>query len=214
MKSSKLTTHALAAIAIAASAFVSQAQAAAVITIVPSVATLNVGDPLGVDIFVSGLTQALGAFAFNVTYDGTRLALLGLPGFVADPDTKMGDLLNLAVDASLGPIAGPAVNFNVLSGFFALADEATLFAIQGSGAAFRIGRLDLSATNPGFASIGLSGFSLSTYDGVTTIPSTGQDVRVCVGGTCANNQIPEPTTPLLVVAALGALALIRKQKTA
>jgi len=212
MKSSKLTTHALAAMAIAASAFVSQAQAAAVITIVPSAPTLNVGDPLGVDIFVSGLTQALGGFAFNVNFDGTRLAL-GLPAFVADPDTKMGNAANPAFDASLGPL-GASVNFNVLAGFFLPVDEATLFAIQGNGATFRLGRLDLSATSPGFASIGLSGFSLSNYDGSTTIQSTAQGARVCVGGICADNQIPEPTTPLLVAVALGAMAVIRKKKAA
>lgn len=210
MKSSKLTTHALAAIALAAGVFVSQAQAAAVITIVPTAVSLNAGNPLGVDIFVSGLTQALGAFAFNVNYDGTRLALLGLPGFVADPDTKMGNALNPAVDLSLGPL-GASVNFNVLPGFFLAADEAVLFGIQGSGASFRLGHLDLSAlNNPGFASISVGGISLSNYLGTATIPFTAQGARVCVGGACTN-PIPEPTTPLLVIAALGALALSRKQ---
>ena len=212
MKSSKLTTHALAAIALAAGAFVSQAQAAVVISIVPSAPTINVGDPLGVDIFVSGLTQALGGFAFNVNSDGTRLGLLGVPGFVADPDTKMGNLLNPAVDFSLGPL-GASVNFDVLAGFFLPADEAVLFAIQGSGASFRLGRLDLTGISPGFASIGISGFSLSNYDGTAAIPSSAQGARVCVGGNCVN-QIPEPTTPLLVLAALGALAMSRKQKSA
>ena len=210
MKSSKLTTRALAAIALAAGAFLSQAQAAVVITIVPSAPTINVGDPLGVDIFVSGLTQALGGFAFNVNYDGTRLGLLGLPGFVADPDTKMGNLLNPALDLSLGPL-GASVNFGVLAGFFFPADEAVLFALH--GASFRLGRLDLTGISPGFASIGISGFSLSSYDGLSTIPSSAQGARVCVGGNCVN-QIPEPTTPLLVLAALGALAMSRKQKSA
>lgn len=211
MKSSKSTTLAFAAIALAASAFVAQTQAAAVITIVPSAPTINVGDPLGVDIFVSGLTQALGGFAFNVNYDSTRLTLSGIPAWAADPDSKMGNAMNPAVDLSVGPV-GASVNFNVLSGFFLPADEPTLFALQGSGAGFRLGRLSLLALNPGFASISLSGFSLSNYSGLATIASSAQGARICVGGICAVNEIPVPTTPLLVIAALGALALVRKQK--
>jgi hypothetical protein len=205
MKNSKLTTRALTALAIAAGALLSQAQAA-VIFISPASQNANVGDTVGVDIFVSGLTQALGGFAFDLNYDATRLSFTA---FQADPDLKMGDLLNPALNLSLGN-SGASVNFDMLAGFVAPADEATLFTLQGSGAQFRLGHIDWTAlNNPGNAPLTLSGFSLSDYNGAA-INSNVRDAAVCVGGNCTN--VPEPTTPLLVAAALGALALSRKNK--
>lgn len=203
MKSRKLTTLALAAVAVAAGAFASQAQAAAVISIVPSALTINIGDPLSVDIFVSGLTQSLGGYSFDVNWDGGRLGFLS---GVVNPDNRMGAV---PFDLSLG-LSGASYGFDVLAD--GLITDGALFAAQGSGASFRLGTLSLSGIGNGFASIALSGFSLSNYDGSAAIPSSAEGARVCVGGNCTN-VIPEPTTPLLVMAALGALALIRKQQS-
>lgn len=207
MKCSKLTHQALAAVAVAASALFSQAQAAPVISISPASQNVGLAGPVFADIVVSGLTSALGGFAFDLNYDASRL---GFTAFTADPDTKMGDASHAALNLSLGN-SGAFVNFDVLAGFLAPADEAVLFGIQGSGASFRLGRVQWSAINPGTAFLSLSGFSLSDYNGVS-IPVTARNAEVCVGGVC--NTVPTPATPFLVAAALGALALSRKSKQA
>jgi hypothetical protein len=213
MKSSKLTTHALAAVALAAGALVSQAQAAPLISVNLSTSNIQIGNVLGVDINISGLTPvtgALGAFAFDLDYDGARFAF---SFFAADPDTKMGNLANPAVPLS-GGNAGSSVNFLVLAGLVPPTPEAVLAGLQGGG--FTMGRVELTATNLGFASLNISNFSLSDYLGNSMLGVTARGAQVCVstdGVTPCRNVIPEPTTPLLVLAALGALALNRKQQT-
>ena len=211
MKYSKLTTRALAAIALAAGAFVSQAQAAPLISVNLSTANIQMGQVLGVDINVSGLdamTGPIGAFSFVLEYDGSRMSF---SSFIADPDTKMGNGANPAFNSSGGP-AGSSVDFLVLAGLVLPGDEGTLAGIQGAG--FTMGRVELNAISLGFASLSITNFQLSLYDGMTTMAGvTARGAEVCVssdGTTPCARAIPEPTTPLLVMAALGGLALTRR----
>lgn len=216
MKTSKLTTHALAAIALAAGALVSQAQAAPLISVNLSASNIQQGSLLGVDINVSGLdamTGPLGGYSFDLDYDGTRFAF---SSFLADPDGRMGTLAIPADSSfSLGNV-GSSVKFRVLAGcdLVLCVPEATLAAQQLSG--FTMGRVELLATGLGFASLNISNFVLTEYDGSTGIRDvTALGARVCIstdGVTPCANVVPEPTTPLLVIAALGGLALTRRSQ--
>lgn len=177
-----------AAVAVAATTFGSQAQAAYV-----SFTTTGGPGAVAVDIFANNLPTALGGFAFALNYS----AALTFASFAVNPDAKMGAL---PLDLSLGNLGGSV-------DFFELADavitQPALYALQGSGAgSFRLGRVNFTAAAAGPYALSLSGVSLSQFDGVTTI---------CSGAACTSN-IPEPMTPLLVVAALGALALSRRQQ--
>ncbi|MBL8307609.1 MAG: PEP-CTERM sorting domain-containing protein [Rubrivivax sp.] len=202
----------LAAIALAASAFLAPVQAAPVISVNLSTSNIQQGGVLGVDINVSGLTEALGGFEFTLNFNG---ALMSFSSLLSDPDTKMGDGSNPAFHFGTGP-SGSSVNFGVLAGFVLPADEATLAGIQGPG--FTMGRVELNANNLGTASFSISGFSLSDYDGATIADVTARGAEVCIsldGQTPCGTAVPEPTSVLLAAIALGGLALTRRrQKTA
>ena len=220
MKHNLRALAALASIAVAASTFVSQAQAMPVLSLVLSPMTdVSSGGAVGVDIVVNGLTEAVGGYNFDLIYDSGRMAYT-MASFLEDPDTKMGDGgPNAAFTFGTGDGPG-AVNFGVLAGYVAAGDEATLQALQGGG--FRLGHVEFTAlNNAGFADFGLSGFSLSMYDGVTAIQGvTARGAQLCVspvGGApvpCGRNNVPEPTSALLAIAALAGLALTRRQAKA
>jgi len=211
MKHNLRALGALASIAVAAATFLSPAQAApATLSLSLTPATsVAFGGAVGVDIFVNGLTESVGGYYFNLTYDSSRMSF---GSFLADPDTKMGDGSNPAFDASLGN-GVDLVNINVLAGFFDPADAATLAGLQGGG--FKLGHVDFTAlNNAGYASFGLSGYSLSNYDGTATLDASATGARLCVGTASCDNNVPEPTTALLVAAALGGLALTRRKAKA
>lgn len=217
MNSSKFAVRALAAIAVAASAVLSQAQAAPVITVVPSDLNPGFGSALGVDIMLSGITQAVGGFSFTLTYDA---ALLTFGSYVADPDTKMGSALFPADDYSVGH-SGNTVSVDILAGFFGgdpngADSEAALFALQGAG--FKLAHVDFTAgaAPGGLANLNLTAFSLGDFTGGLTIASTAVNAQVCVGGNCGAgpNPIPEPSSMLLLATAVVGLLVSSKARRA
>jgi hypothetical protein len=207
MKHNFRALGALACIAVAAATFSSQAQAGPALSITLTPATsVGFNGAVGADIFVSDLTGAVGGYYFDLNFDISRMSF---NSFVADPDTKMGDGLNPAIDVS-GGLAGGKVGIGMLSGFTLPTDEAALAVLQGTG--FKLGHVNFTAlNNAGFANFSLSGFSLSTYDG-TDLPATASGAKLCVGtALCDDNNVPEPASALLVAAALGGLALTRRK---
>lgn len=215
MKRNLRALGALASIAVAAATWVSPAQAVPVLSLaLTPAANVAFGGAVGVDIFVSGLTGAVGAYNFDLNYDSSRMMF---SSFSADPDTKMGDAADPALDLSTGNTS-PLVNFNVLSGFFAPADEVTLAGLQGTG--FKLGHANFTAlSNAGFAAFSLANVSLSDYSGLNAIANSATGGQLCVSAPgsaapCGGSNVPEPASALLVAAALGGLALSRRQSKA
>lgn len=214
MKSSTRIPGALAAVALAAAAFLSQAQAAPTlsITLSPS-GTVTPPGVVTADVFVSGLTDAVGAFAFDLGFNNS---LMSFGSFTLDPDGKMGDAVDQVVD--LGSSVFPLhVELVALAGFF---DEGTLASLQLPG--FRLASVSFNAQGNGIASFSLSNYSLSNFDGSASFADvTARGAEICVLAPRAtscdngnNNNVPEPTTALLLAVAFGGLAAARRKQQA
>lgn len=204
MEINRLARNALAAFAMAASALLAPVQAAPVLSISVSPGPIvGFSQAVTADVFVSGLEQAIGGFSFILGYDATRMSF---DTATLDPDGKMGALpLDFSIGTDVLMLADAAIT------------EPALAGLQGAG--FRLGSFTFtSLTTEGFADFGLTFATLSDFlgngdiDGVT---ATGAQVCVSRDGTTAcGAQVPEPMTTLLVGAALGALALTRRQRKA
>ena len=216
MSSKKLSARVVTALALAAASLFSQAHADAVLTVNVSSTDPAFGSTLGVDVVISGLTQAVGAYSFTLTYDAS---LLALSSFTADPDSKMGNATFPAESYGLGQV-GNSVNFDMLAGFFGgdpggADSEAALYALQGSGASFKLGHIDFTALGPpgGIANLNLSSFSVSDFSGLVAINSSARNAQVCVGGSCSTT-VPEPSSMLLLASAMVALVASRRKSVA
>lgn len=192
MKRSNRTLGALTAIALAASAFVSQVQAATVsLSFAPPTIT-TAGDPVLVDIVVNGLAVATGGFSLDLDY-----ANLTYVGHTIGPGGEFG----LSPDDFSFHFA-PTLT---LIGFADLAlDEADAYIAQNSGGPFTIAQVSFTGIAPGAFTLDLRNVGLSDYAGLALV--------TCTGAACITAAVPEPMTPLLVAAALGALAFTRKRK--
>jgi hypothetical protein len=187
--------------AVAAASFASQAYAGT-ISLVASPSTITTaGEVVGVDIVVNGLPSAAGGFTLNLDY-----ANLALTSFVLGPGTP-GPFGSIPFDLGSVDLGGSVF----LSAFFDLSepDASNGFDAQKNGGSFTLAHVDFTGVAPGDFTLGLRNVAISNWEGDFDDPAF--NLLVCSGAACS---VPEPATPLLVAAALGALSLRRKHKAA
>ena len=200
MNSSNWKLGALAALVVAATTFVSQAQAAFIsLSVTPT--PINAGDPVGVDIVVEGLPAATGGFSLSLDYGDLTFGGYTIgPGFGPSP-----------LDLSLGDLGG-TVDFLVLADGDPIAfPEAVAYAAQNSGGPFTLAHVDFTAGAAGPFTLSLRNVAASNFLGEFDDPAF--NLLICTDAACGR-QVPEPMTALLVGIALGGLGLSRRQRKA
>jgi hypothetical protein len=208
----KRTLGLLAATALA-SAFLSQAEAAPVITVDPANQNVAVGGEASVSIDVSGLTQGVGGIQFDLAFDPTLLTGVS---YSIDPAGAMGGPYDAGNDFSggFGPdiYGNPAGNVDIV--YLAEPLPASL-ADEGTG--FTLATITFEGLADGLSPLTLSNFVLSESDGSTGIGGvTAVNGQICVGssvnGNCNGGGSPPPPPPsapeMDPSGALGALTLL------
>lgn len=170
----------------------------------PQFSTINVGDPLTVDVMYSGTGAPwLGGYDIDVAYDPAILYLSA----VAWPDDYLGvPSLRDALFSTPGP---GSVNIAEVS---MLTDIADLAAAQSGHDPFRLFALVFSpALTPGVSPLTFTRVELTDGDGNSLLAGNTPAGSVTVLGT----SVPEPGLGmLLLLPALAALMGLRKRRTA
>lgn len=172
---------------------------AALISLTPSTAAVSTGQPVAVDVIVSGLGagEAVGAFDLDVVFDASVLSATGV---------TFGSALGVdGIDQfSIALVSAGRVDFAAVS----LLSEVDLLAAQ--TAPFSIATLTFEALAPGSSDIL---FDLITFPGLLLSDAFGNALATTVGNesavTVAAASVPEPSGLALVLLALGVMALPR-----
>jgi len=208
MKTIHRTVQRLALAALAATAFLSQAEAAPVVSISPATQTIGVGGNAAVDIIVSGLSLSDPTGGFSLTLGFNNSFVSGV-SFLNDPGTKMGAA---PLDLSGGFTGGSLDLFFLADANAKLADLAA-----SEGTSFTLATLSFKGIAEGLSPLTLSNVVLSNWNGDSDLAGVSAlNGSICVsnGEACVINAVPEPETVLLLAAGLVAVALRRRQRAA
>jgi|RhiMethySRZTD1v2_1073278.scaffolds.fasta_scaffold424334_2 hypothetical protein len=209
MKTIHRTLQRLALAAVAATAFLSQAEAAPVVSVSPASQTIGVGGNAAVNIIVSGLslTDPTGGFSLTLGFNNTFVSGVS---FLNDP----GHLMGLAPLDLSGGFGGGSLDLFFVAD--ATATLATLAAAEGTS--FTLATLSFMGTAAGLSPLTLSNVVLSNWNGDSTLAGVSAvNGSICVsvtGEPCVINAIPEPETMLLLATGLAALALRQRRRRA
>lgn len=202
MKSIHRTLQRLALAALTATAFLSQVEAAPVVSISPATQNVAVGSPAAINIIVSGLTDPTGGFSLTLGFNSSFLSGVS---FVNDPLGKFGAV---PLDLSLGFSGGSLDLFFVAD---VNSTPAGLSAAQ--GASFTLATVNFLGLSDGLSPLTLANVVLSNFDGSADLLGvTSTNGEICVGRCDISTPIPEPETYLLFAAGLSALALRRRRR--
>jgi len=215
----------VAATALASAAFLSEAEAAPIITVDPVTQNIGLGDEATVNIVVSDLSTGtiggtVGAFNFDLTYNPsilTGVSFTNDPGNVMDVLTSDPGLGGASDDSSYGfgkdisgnPLAG---NLDIYVSSAVAADLGTVAAAEGGS--FILTTITFAGSSAGTSALNFSDSVLSNFDGSGTIAATATGGSICVGG-CGIAAAPEidPAGALSAFTLLtGGLAALRGRR--
>lgn len=207
---------AVAVLGVATIGLAARGEAAPIISINPVAQTALVGDPVSVNIDVSGLAAAEEVGGFTITLSFNNAILAGTT-FVNDPGAKMGAVAN-TLDFSAG-FSGGTLDLAYYAD--AALNQSALRALQGGG--FTLATVNFTAVGNGVTPLTLSfaapgGAFLSNGLGAV-LPSSAQGGRVCVGEQFVRlqqcpeiNAVPEPATIALLGTGVSTLLMRRRRQ--